>query len=336
MKDITIIVMGASMGGFNTYRKLLSLLPADLDAAIFLVQHVGKMSEDILAPLLDKCGPLTVVEARDGAKIEPGIIQVARPGHHLLIKEEQISTPVGPGINRNRPSIDVLFKSAAAYHGSRVTAVLMTGYQDDGVDGLNSVKLCGGRTLVQDPEEAEYPELPKNAIQYAQVDHVLSIEAIAAKLTEKAQQSPSKPVTVPDELLKEIRIYEHPMSSIEKLEEMGAPTSLTCPECGGALRHLEKNSPSRYICHTGHSFTEKSLLQGQTEKIEEALWGAVRMMKERVRILNRMVHGSNEKGMKKNFEYDLQKIEELNDQARIISDFILSGVFLNPVREKEN
>ena len=289
MSRFHIIAIGASFGGVDAFKKITALLPGDFPAAIFVVQHVPGDAVSYLPEILSRNGPLPAVAAKDGKRFEPGLIYVARPNHHLLVKADHMATPVGPRENRMRPAIDALFRSAAVFHSTRVAAVLLTGYLDDGVLGLALVKKCGGITLVQDPDDAAVPDLPGNAIKNVKIDHVLPLTAIAAKLVEIVSRPVGKPKKVPEELMEQVKISEYPMDNIEKMDTLGERTTWTCPECGGLIWELRNEPVPRYMCHTGHSFTSGSLLEGQSNLIEHSLWSAVRMMDERAKVIQHMV-----------------------------------------------
>lgn len=146
-----IIVVGASLGGVETLSKLVSGLPHDLPAAVFVVLHVPAESPSALSWLLDRAGPLLASGATDGEAIRPGRIYVAQPDHHLLVKQGYVRVIRSPRENRHRPAIDPLFRSAAAAYTSRVVGVVLTGLLDDGTVGLRAIKKCGGIAVVQDP-----------------------------------------------------------------------------------------------------------------------------------------------------------------------------------------
>src|SRR5262249_38118216 len=142
-----IIVIGASSGGVDALRKLVSELPADLPASIFVVLHVGVESH--LAAILDKQSRMPVVEAETGTELEQGRIYVAGSGKHLLLHDNHILLSRGPRENMARPAIDPLFRSAAATFGGRVIGVVLTGGLNDGTSGLHAIKRCGGLAVAQ-------------------------------------------------------------------------------------------------------------------------------------------------------------------------------------------
>src|SRR5581483_11485754 len=190
-KGHDIIVIGTSAGGLEALDALVSQLPEDLPAAIFIVQHMAPQNSG--AALIRRLGRHKAFHctlASNGQRFQPGRIYIGPPDHHLLIKKDHVLVTKGARENRYRPGIDPLFRSAAATHGSGVIAVLLTGVLDDGTAGLIAVKKCGGITIVQDPKEAAYPEMPQSALNNMHVDHCAPISEIADLLEKYAKKIP--------------------------------------------------------------------------------------------------------------------------------------------------
>ncbi|MFP4349986.1 MAG: chemotaxis protein CheB [Desulfococcaceae bacterium] len=324
--DRDILVIGASFGGLAVLRRLLSRLPEDFAAPVFIVQHISPTAETILHKILEANGPLPALLPEDGEKITPGTIYVAPPNRHLLVKKDHVAVVFGPKENRSRPSIDALFRSAAAYHTTRVAAVLLTGYLHDGVSGLNAVKRCGGITLVQDPNEAEAPELPQTAIDRVEIDHVLPLEGIGRKLLDIIGQPAGEPPEVPEEIMEDVKVSEHEIPNIDRMHEVGDQTPYTCPECGGGLWRMKNEPITRYRCHTGHAFSEQSFLAGQAEVIENSLWATIRLVQERIDVLTRMAETARKKNREDSAADLEKKMEEMIYHVRTIRRFILSGL----------
>ncbi len=183
MRHYDAIVIGTSQGGLTALTTLLSKLPKPLKRPVFIVQHRHPDSDETLLYLLNKVTPLNVVEAEDKAAIEPGNIYVAPANYHLLIESpDKMSLSVDERINYSRPSIDVLFESAADVFQSGVVGIILTGANSDGSQGIEKIKKLGGLTMVQDPKTAESAEMPQAAIKTKAVDHVLTLEGIARVL----------------------------------------------------------------------------------------------------------------------------------------------------------
>jgi two-component system chemotaxis response regulator CheB len=152
---------------------LLQRLPDDLDAAVLAVIHVAPSSPGRLPEVLQRCSALPVAWAIDGESIHAGRVYVAPPDQHLLVEDGVVRLTRTPRENHCRPAIDPLFRSAAAAYGSRVIGVVLSGRLDDGTAGLCAVKEHGGVAVVQDPDEATHPDMPRNALEHTDADHVV-------------------------------------------------------------------------------------------------------------------------------------------------------------------
>jgi two-component system, chemotaxis family, protein-glutamate methylesterase/glutaminase len=274
---------------------------------------------------------MPVILPENGVAFKPGSIYVARSNHHLLVQKERIAVTFGPRENRARPSINALFRSAAAYHGPRVIGVLLTGYLNDGVDGLSAINRCGGTAIVQDPAEAQVSELPQTAIEHVKVDYILPLRQIAEKIAEQVPQSVKPIYKVPEDIMEEVRASEHVVPDLDHMHKVGDLTPYTCPECGGVLWKSHKESLTRYVCHTGHSFSPLSFLEGQAEVIENSLWAAIRYIQERIDILLKMAETQRNIGRSAD-EYE-QKASEMKAHVVNIRKFIVSGVLTTVMEE---
>jgi len=164
-----LVVVGASAGAVPVLLGLATQLPADFPAAVLIVLHVGA-HHSVLPELLKDRGALRARHALDGQVLQPGAIEIAPPDEHMLVEGNCIRLRHGPKEHHARPAIDPLFRSAAQARGPRVIGVLLSGRLDDGTAGLRAIKQCGGRVVVQDPEDAQHPEMPRNALAHVEVD----------------------------------------------------------------------------------------------------------------------------------------------------------------------
>ncbi len=172
----TIVVIGTSAGGVNALRKLVLHFRVDWPASLFITIHTGK-NRNHLPNLLAWASPLPVSFARDGEPFAKGIY-VAPPDRHLIVGSDKTFLTAGPRENYARPAIDPMFRSAAQHHGANVIGVLLTGHLHDGANGLYQIHLAGGSTIVQDPRDAEVPEIPANALRRLSPDYVLPLSEI--------------------------------------------------------------------------------------------------------------------------------------------------------------
>ena len=296
MRSQNIIVVGASAGGFEALKTLAAGLPKDLPAAVLIVWHISPDVRGILPQVLSRLTELPVSHAFDGEEILDGRIYIAPPDRHLIVEPGRVRVTRGPRENRFRPAVDPLFRSAALHYGPQVIGVILSGALDDGSSGLWTVKLRGGKAVVQDPWDAEVPSMPENAIRAVSVDHVVSVAEMPALLVRLVHEAENRAGARPNgeaeevdrRLELEIGIASQDNALESGIMEHGELSPFTCPECHGVLSRLIEGKIVRYRCHTGHAFTADSLLASITENIEESLWSAVRGVDESIMLLNHM------------------------------------------------
>jgi two-component system, chemotaxis family, protein-glutamate methylesterase/glutaminase len=285
-----IVVIGASAGGIEALRTLVSGLPADFSAPLCVVVHSAPQAPAVLDEILSRSGPLRASNALGGERIQSGHIYVAPPDCHLVVEPGMLRVTKGPRENRFRPAIDPLFRSAAQVYGPGVIGVILTGGLDDGTAGLWTVKQLGGTAIVQDPDEALYPGMPQNAIMHVNVDHIVPLSEIAPLLVELTGE-PARVATefpVPEEVTVEVEIAMEHNPIDAGLERIGEPSRFACPECHGVLLQLKEGPYTRFRCHTGHAYSVASLLAAISEGIEDSLWVAIRSLEEGQLLLARM------------------------------------------------
>lgn len=179
------VVVGASAGGLQALTAILGELAADFALPVLLVQHLHASDGGRFASHLGQLTRLTVVEARDKEPILPGHVYVAPANYHMLVeRDESIALTVDDKVNHSRPSIDVLFESAARVFGARLIAVVLSGASQDGAQGLRAVAALGGLAMAQDPASAEHPLMPRAAIAAAGVQTTLPPHGVARELSE--------------------------------------------------------------------------------------------------------------------------------------------------------
>jgi two-component system, chemotaxis family, protein-glutamate methylesterase/glutaminase len=193
----SVVVIGTSLGGLSALSALLRALPSDFAVPIAIAQHRGKTEDNALERLLDAQTSLEVCEANDKQALEPGHVYLAPADYHLLLEPTSLALSTGAPETYARPSIDVLFESAADAHGSGVLAVILTGANHDGARGCRRVKARGGRLLVEDPATAFSSAMPSAAIAATHPDAVLPLLLLCERLIQICQLPPasSRPVT---------------------------------------------------------------------------------------------------------------------------------------------
>ena len=296
MANRDLIVIGASAGGVEALKELASLLPADLPAAVLVVLHIAPTAVSVLPGILARAGKMRVLAAEHGQDIERGTIYVAPPDQHLLVHDGRIRLSHGARENGSRPAIDPLFRSAARWYGRQAIGVLLSGTLDDGTSGMLAVKLRGGVTVAQDPNEAPYPSMPESAIQQVGVEHVLRIADMGPALARLAHQKveasePEAPA------MKEAKLEDEDMVPIDEVAPTGPASAFTCPECHGALWELEDGDLVRFRCRVGHAFAPDSLVAYQNGHVEEALWTAYRALEETVALSARLAARAEKSGL---------------------------------------
>lgn len=302
-----IVAIGASSGGVEALQTLARTLPEDFPAAVFVVLHIGAQS--YLGPILDRAGPLPAVTPKSGDAIRRGRIYVAPPDLHMLLHDNHILLRRGPRENMARPAIDPLFRSAAASYGAHVIGVVLTGALSDGASGLFAIKRCGGLAVVQDPNDANVPEMPLNALRNVAVDRTASMDEMADVLSELVRQPPGVTPEIPEDIRLETAIAAQEEASMETEDRLGTRSSLTCPECHGTLWEIADGTMLRYRCHVGHAFSADAMVTAQSSEAEQTLWALLRSYQERIALLQRMVKQEREKG-------NLRLARQLDERAR--------------------
>lgn len=298
-----MVVIGGSAGALDPLRRLVADIPAEFPGAVFVATHTPPDSVSALPHVLARAGALFATHAIDGAPIAPGRIIVAPPDHHLILEDGTMRVALGPMENNHRPSIDVLFRSAAASFKSAACGVLLSGTLDDGSAGIVAIHAAGGATFVQDPEDAQFADMPLNAIATGAVDgaHPASELFDAVRRWIEAPRRPEHVIALPrDE------------------REAGVPSVFTCPDCGGTLWELDEGAVLRFRCRTGHAYNGQSMLASQQAKLESALWASARALEERRDLLHRLMRrsrGSDQAATTRRFER--QAIEVEADLERI-------------------
>jgi two-component system chemotaxis response regulator CheB len=303
VKKRDIVVVGGSAGGIRALLALTAALPARFAASVFVVLHTSRDSPGLLPEILSQRGWPLAQHATNETPFEPGNIYIAPPDRHLLVTSAgRMRLTHGPKENRFRPAIDPLFRSAAVNFGPRVIGIIISGGLDDGVAGLSAIKTTGGLAIVQHIDDAEVPTLPRNALAHVEVDHCLPAGEIGRLLGDMTQSNgvdavPDTGITPMKKRELEIEVRQaDPSHELEsEFFQLGQPSMLTCPECSGALLRMNDERILRFRCHTGHAFTAGSLLVALKERIEEALWGSVRVIEESAMLLGHVAGHADER-----------------------------------------
>lgn len=187
---IDLVVIGASWGGLDALTTLVRGLPPDFVVPAVIVQHRGPDAESFLSGLLQQWTPLTVCEPEDKEALQPGHIYVAPASYHLLVEEGHLSLTTEAPVRYSRPSIDVMFGSAAHAYGERLIGIVLTGANEDGSRGLQCIADYGGYCIVQDPGTAEVATMPAAALRRVPQAICLPLEKIAGHVVDVVRNGP--------------------------------------------------------------------------------------------------------------------------------------------------
>ncbi|HEX8530716.1 MAG TPA: chemotaxis protein CheB [Cytophagales bacterium] len=332
-----IIVIGASAGGIPPLEQLLQGLPADLPAAVFIVLHRGaEAQDDVLVWTFQRRTGLQCLVPRQHEPIRPGRVYVAPADLHLLLKESQVLVTGGPRENYFRPSIDTTFRSAAVAFGPRAIGVILSGMLHDGTAGMEAIKRCGGLCVVQHPEDAQFPSMPRSVLTNLDVDYSVAIAEMGIVLQDLVHRPADLARERPFDLLLEARIAERYLNNdknaittmdieqtARELDQVGDRSPLSCPDCGGALWRMKQGSVERYRCHLGHAYNAESMLGRNRESLEESLWVALRSLEERKYVLTTMAEEMGERHPEKASAYQ-ERAGELHLHVERIRQVLLS------------
>lgn len=330
MGNRDIIVIGASAGGVESLAEFVAELPEDLAAAVFVCIHFPQFGTSVLPQILNRAGPLTAVDASDGAEIVAGRINVAPPDYHLLFEGNRMRLVRGPKEHGVRPSIDPMFRSAAINYGRRVIGVILTGTLDDGTSGLMAVKRHGGVAVVQNPASAPFPSMPESAIKHDAVDHGADHDDIPALLVELTSaplhgRLPQEDVMrdVDDDTAKETEYAAFDLHRIGDADNHpGHVSAFSCPDCGGVLWELQEDALVRFRCRVGHAWSSDGLLSQKGDTFDAALWTALRALEESAALSRQIAsrsHGRASIAVRDRFR---QQAEEYERRAAVIRDVI--------------
>ena len=316
-----IIVIGASAGGVAALSQLVEKLPVDLPAAVFVVLHTAP-GMDLLAPLLDRAGPLPAEFAEDGESIRNGRIYVAPSDRHLILRDNHLHLTRTPRENWTRPAVNPLFRSAASACGTRVVGVVLTGMLDNGTAGLLAVEAAGGVIVVQDPEDAAFPDMPRSALDYIEVDHLVALDALPALLVRLAGSPAPSAGPIQQQPAQQPVAGTTPGNPHPTLPH-NASSGFTCPECNGALWQLRQHDFDEYICRIGHRFSPGTLLEAQGVARDVQLEASLRSLREEIELAERLLQRGRERGVAaRQVEHAARRVDKLQRLADELEQLI--------------
>lgn len=241
MANRDVVAIGTSAGGVEALLFLAKSFPADFPAAVLVTLHLPSQSRSSLDEILSRAGPLPAAFAGDGQPLRKGRIFIAPPGRHLLLDTDRLSLGIGPRENNVRPAIDPMLRSVAVCCCGRAIGVVLTGTMGDGASGLHAISECGGTTVVQDPHDAAFPEMPLNALNQTTPDHIIHLSDIPKLLESLVRQPAAAARPVPDNIKYEVEIARTGRASMSEMDRLGRRSTLSCPDCGGVMWEIDED-----------------------------------------------------------------------------------------------
>ena len=324
-----LVVVGASAGGVEALKRLIRALPADLPATVCLTLHLAEGTPSLLPGILARAGSIRVLPATEGAPLEPGVVYVSQPNVHLAVLDDDVV--LGPGAKENgyRPSVDVLLRSAAVARGRRVVGVVLTGMLDDGTAGLAAVARYGGVPLVQDPAEADFPSMPRNALDGTPTARSLPLDDLVHEVVRIVSgdmavpgDQPEVSPAVRERDVADVRSALGENPALPSGGTIGRPSPYSCPDCGGVLNEVVDDAPVRFRCRVGHAYNAESLLRHQAHTFEDALWTALRAVEEREDVSQRLAGEAARTGREWSHAHYARRAADAHRSAQVLRDVL--------------
>lgn len=289
------MAIGTSAGGYDALDALVRQFKKEDDAGYCIVLHLSNPHiRSFLIKRLQAATTLPCHLAEDGVLIQKANIYIAQPGIHLMVRDGKILLGNGSDQDMHRPSIDVLFRSAAADYNVRAIGVVLTGCVQDGTSGMRVIKAYGGSLIVQDPAEAEFASMPESAKNNNQVDHSVILAKMGAAITEIINTNSPAENKISPQQASEVR-WSEKMALGNADEPIGNKALHTCPECGQPIHPIAEDGKILYYhCATGHICLEEDAMETHGNA-SEGVWLALRMMEDREHFLVNKAADSNKR-----------------------------------------
>lgn len=350
-----VVAIGGSAGSIEPLMRIIRDLPPDLDAAVLVVVHLPEGGRTLLGPILTRVGSMPAAIATDGEPLTRGVVRVAPPGRHLLVRGRALALDSGARINGHRPAVDPLFRSVARLFGRRAVGVVLSGALDDGSDGVRAIELRGGMTIVQDPADALFPDMPANA-RAAGAGHAAGaseiarlVEQLLSEVSRDTDRTSPRPARGPKaariamatrgKAIDSTADQGHPAPHTPgpfdppkgaDRDELLAPSTYSCPACGGVLWETRDDHPA-YHCRVGHAYSPAALGAAQDEVVEDALWMAVRALEEQASLHERVGSRARAQGDASAAARFDERRRDATDRAERIRDVLRAAAAPPPV-----
>jgi two-component system, chemotaxis family, protein-glutamate methylesterase/glutaminase len=321
MANRDVLAVGTSAGGVEALLFLAKSFRRDFPASVLITIHLPSHIPSALDELLTGAGPLPAAFATDGERLKKGRIYIAPPDRHLLLDGDRLSLGCGPRENNARPALDPMLRAAAVCCGFRSVGVVLTGTLGDGASGLWALQQCGGTTVVQDPKDAAFPEMPTAALNRGRPDHVVPLADMPALLDSLAHQPAGAPVPAPRGTRYEVeiaRIGSPGMSNMDHMDGLGRRSVLACPDCGGVMWEIDEGDLVRYRCHVGHTYTAEVMSVALDDSLRRALASALRALEERVALARKLQQQAVDSGYRLLAQNWADKVCEFEHEMDVI------------------
>lgn len=315
-----IVAIGASAGGVEALLFLVKGFRDGFPASVLVTLHLPSHYHSSLDEILAGAGRLPCTFAKDREQLERGHIYVAPPGLHLLVDGLTLSLGSGPRENNARPAIDPMLRSAALCCGGRTIGVVLTGMLGDGASGLWALAESGGTTIVQDPVDAAFPEMPQSALNRSRPHHVVELSRIPALLDKLVRQPAGETRPVPDYTRLEVEVARGGALGMKDLDRNGKRSVLSCPDCGGVMWEHTEGELVRYRCHVGHAYEGVLMSLAIDESLRRALASAMRVLDERAALVGRLREQAIRNGRNGLAELWDARAREYQQEANVIRD----------------
>lgn len=330
------MVVGASAGGVEALKAFVAGLPDDLPATVLTALHLPVDARSYLPEILQRRCPLPVVLAEDGMQIRRGQVVVAHPDAHLLVVDDRVVLGRGPRENGARPSHDAMMRSAALARGPRTVGVVLTGLLDDGAAGLRLVHRYGGACLVQEPESADFPSMPRAALAAVPSACTVPLEKLADEVVRLVHEPPGSTPEVDEDL--RARDHAELDSAFGRVLPLsgslhpGSPSPYGCPDCHGVLHEVPDEGVLRFRCRTGHAWSAESLVAQQDDDVEAALWTALRVLEERGEMSRKLAEQAEQGQREWSSEHFRRRADEAQRSAELLRAVLRREAALPPLQ----
>jgi two-component system, chemotaxis family, protein-glutamate methylesterase/glutaminase len=318
MANRDVLAIGTSAGGVEALRFLASSFPRGLPASVLITIHLPSYSHSLLNEVLSEAGPLPAVFAQDGDVLRKERIYIAPPNRHLLLEGDRIALGEGPRENNTRPAIDPMLRSVALCCGARAVGVVLTGALGDGASGLWAVEQAGGFTVVQDPKDAAFAEMPLTALSRANPHHVVRLAEMPKLLEDLVLQPAGEQKPLAKNIAREVEIARSGSGSMSDMDRIGRRSVLACPDCGGVTWEIDEGEVSHYRCHVGHTYTSELMSMALDDNLRRALASAMRALEERVALATKLCNDAVRRGHDLVAKDWAEKAQEFEQEMDII------------------